>query len=405
MSKVLIIGAGGVGSVVAHKCALNSHIFTEIMLASRTVAKCDKIAAEIKEMHGVTIQTAQVDADIVAETVLLIKRFQPKMLINVALPYQDLTLMEACLETGIHYLDTANYEPKDVAKFEYSWQWAYQARFKEAGLMALLGCGFDPGVTQVYTAYANKHHFDEMHYLDIIDCNAGDHGKAFATNFNPEINIREITQPGRYWENGEWVEIPAMSIHKPIDYPGIGPKESYVLYHEELESLVKNFPTLKRARFWMTFGQAYITHLNVLENVGMTSIHPIKFQGMDVIPLEFLKAVLPAPDSLGENYSGQTSIGCQIKGVKDGEEKTYYVWNNCDHAECYREVRAQAVSYTTGVPAMIGAMLMLTNEEWMKPGVYNVEELNPDPFMDLLNKHGLPWNERVNVELPHEYPA
>ncbi|HEV7381151.1 MAG TPA: saccharopine dehydrogenase family protein, partial [Dyadobacter sp.] len=348
MSKVLIIGAGGVGSVVAHKCALNSQVFTEIMLASRTKAKCDKIAAEIKEMHGVSIQTAQVDADIVAETVLLIKRFQPKLLINVALPYQDLTLMEACLETGVHYLDTANYEPKDVAKFEYSWQWAYQERFKEAGLMALLGCGFDPGVTQAYTAYANKHHFDEMHYLDIIDCNAGDHGKAFATNFNPEINIREITQPGRYWENGEWIEIPAMSIHKPIDYPGIGPKESYVLYHEELESLVKNFPTLKRARFWMTFGQAYITHLNVLENVGMTSIAPIKFQGMDIVPLEFLKAVLPAPDSLGENYSGQTSIGCQIKGIKEGEDRTYYVWNNCDHAECYREVKAQAVSYTTG---------------------------------------------------------
>ena len=403
MSKVLIIGAGGVGSVVAHKCAMNSQVFTEIMLASRTKAKCDKIAAEINEMHGVTIQTAQVDADIVAETVLLIKRFQPELLINVALPYQDLTIMEACLATGVHYLDTANYEPKDVAKFEYSWQWAYQERFKEAGLMAVLGCGFDPGVTQVFTAYANKHHFDEMHYLDIIDCNAGDHGKAFATNFNPEINIREITQPGRYWENGEWVEIPAMSIHKPIEYPGIGPKESYVLYHEELESLVKNFPTLKRARFWMTFGQAYITHLNVLENVGMTSIKPIKFQGMDIVPLEFLKAVLPAPDSLGENYSGQTSIGCQIKGVENGEEKTYYVWNNCDHAECYREVRAQAVSYTTGVPAMIGAMLMLTNEEWMKPGVYNVEELNPDPFMDLLNQHGLPWNERINVTLPHEY--
>ncbi len=405
MSKVLIIGAGGVGSVVAHKCALNSHVFTSIMLASRTKSKCDKIAGEIKEMHGVDIETAQVDADIVAETVLLIKRFQPKLLINVALPYQDLTIMEACLETGVHYLDTANYEPKDVAKFEYSWQWAYQQRFRDAGLMALLGCGFDPGVTQVFTAYANKHYFDEMHYLDIIDCNAGDHGKAFATNFNPEINIREITQPGRYWENGEWVEIPAMSIHKPIEYPGIGPKESYVLYHEELESLVKNFPTLKRARFWMTFGQAYITHLNVLENVGMTSIKPIKFNGIDIVPLEFLKAVLPAPDSLGENYSGQTSIGCQIKGIKEGEETTYYVWNNCDHAACYKEVKAQAVSYTTGVPAMIGAMLMLTNEEWMKPGVWNCEELNPDPFMAHLNTQGLPWNERINVSLPHEYPA
>ena len=405
MSKVLIIGAGGVGSVVAHKCAMNSGVFSEIMLASRTKAKCDKIAAEIKEMHGVEIKTAQVDADIVAETVILIKQFQPKLLINVALPYQDLTLMEACLATGTHYLDTANYEPKDVAKFEYSWQWAYQERFKEAGLMALLGCGFDPGVTQVFTAYADKHHFDEMHYLDIIDCNAGNHGKAFATNFNPEINIREITQPGRYWENGEWIEIEAMSIHKPIDYPGIGPKESYVLYHEELESLVKHFPTLKRARFWMTFGQAYITHLNVLENVGMTSIKPINFKGIDIVPLEFLKAVLPAPESLGENYSGQTSIGVQIKGIQNGEEKTYYVWNNCDHAETYREVRGQAVSYTTGVPAMIGAMLMLTNDEWMKPGVWNVEQLNPDPFMEKLNEHGLPWQEQVNEALPHEYPS
>ncbi len=405
MSKVLIIGAGGVGSVVAHKCAMNSEVFTEIMLASRTVSKCDKIAAEIKEMHGVSIQTAQVDADIVAETVMLIKRFQPALLINVALPYQDLALMEACLETGVHYLDTANYEPRDVAKFEYSWQWAYKERFESAGLMALLGCGFDPGVTQVFTAYANKHHFDEMHYLDIIDCNAGDHGKAFATNFNPEINIREITQPGRYWENGEWVEIPPMSVHKPIEYPGIGPRESYLLYHEELESLVKNFPTLKRARFWMTFGEQYITHLNVLQNVGMTSIEPINFKGMDIVPLEFLKAVLPAPDSLGENYQGQTSIGVQIKGIKDGKDRTYYVWNNCDHAETYKEVRGQAVSYTTGVPAMIGAMLMLTHPEWMKPGVWNCEELNPDPFMELLNKHGLPWNEKIDIPLPHEYPS
>ncbi len=403
MSKVLIIGAGGVGTVVVHKCALNSSVFSDILLASRTKSKCDRIAKEIQEMHGVKIKTAQVDADIVSELVILIKSFNPKLVINVALPYQDLTIMDACLETGVHYLDTANYEPKDVAKFEYSWQWAYQERFKKAGLMALLGCGFDPGVTQVYTAYANKHYFDEMHYLDIIDCNAGDHGKAFATNFNPEINIREITQPGRYWENGEWIEIPAMSIHKSIDYPNIGPKESYVLYHEELESLVKNFPTLKRARFWMTFGQSYITHLQVLENVGMTSIAPIKFQGMDVVPLEFLKAVLPPPESLGQNYSGQTSIGCQIKGIKDGKDVTYYVWNNCHHTEAYKEVKSQAVSYTTGVPAMIGALLMLTNQEWMKAGVYNCEELNPDPFMELLNIHGLPWNEKINEELPHEY--
>ncbi|GAB3992637.1 saccharopine dehydrogenase family protein [Spirosoma daeguense] len=404
MANVLIIGAGGVGSVVAHKCAMNSDVFTTIMLASRTKAKCDRIATEIQEMHGVTIQTAQVDADVVAETVALIQSFKPELVINVALPYQDLPIMDACLEAGVHYMDTANYEPKDVAKFEYSWQWAYKERFEKAGLMALLGCGFDPGATQVFTAYANKHYFDRMDYLDIVDCNAGNHGKAFATNFNPEINIREITQPGRYWENGEWVEIPAMSIHKPIEYPGIGPRESYVLYHEELESLVKNFPTLKRARFWMTFGQAYLTHLEVLQNVGMTRIDSVKFQGMDIIPLEFLKAVLPAPDSLGENYTGQTSIGCQIKGVKDGEERTYFIWNNCDHAETYREVRGQAVSYTTGVPAMIGAMLLLKGI-WLKPGVWNCEELDPDPFIEQMNKQGLPVQERINIPLPHEYPA
>lgn len=400
MSKVIIIGAGGVGNVVAKKCAMNPQVFSEILLASRTKRKCDAIAADA-EAHGlpVKIQTAQVDADNVPELVALIKSFGPKMVINVALPYQDLTIMDACLEAGVHYMDTANYEPKDVAKFEYSWQWAYQERFKAAGLMALLGCGFDPGVTQVMTAYANKHHFDEMHYLDIIDCNAGDHGKAFATNFNPEINIREITQPGRYWENGEWVEIPAMSIHKPIVYPNVGPKESYVLYHEELESLVKHFPTLKRARFWMTFGQAYITHLNVLQNVGMTSIAPVKFQGMDIVPLEFLKAVLPEPGSLGENYTGETSIGCQITGIKDGKERTYFVWNNCKHQDCWNEVQAQGVSYTTGVPAMIGAMLMLTNPEWMQPGVWNCEQLNPDPFMDALNVHGLPWHEEVDKPL------
>lgn len=402
MAKVLIIGAGGVGSVVAHKCAMNNTVFTSIMLASRTRSKCDRIAAEIQEMHGVTIQTAQVDADVVAEMVALIRSFNPELVINVALPYQDLPIMDACLEAGVHYMDTANYEPKDVAKFEYSWQWAYKERFEKAGLMALLGCGFDPGATQVFTAYANKHHFDRMDYLDIIDCNAGNHGKAFATNFNPEINIREITQPGRYWENGEWVEIPAMSIHKPIDYPEIGERESYVLYHEELESLVKNFPTLKRARFWMTFGQAYLTHLDVLQNVGMTRIDPVSFQGRDIIPLEFLKAVLPAPDSLGENYTGQTSIGCQIKGVKNGADRTYYIWNNCDHAETYREVRGQAVSYTTGVPAMIGAMLILTGV-WLKPGVWNCEELDPDPFIEQMNKQGLPVNERVDIPLPHEY--
>jgi saccharopine dehydrogenase (NAD+, L-lysine forming) len=397
--KVLIIGAGGVGNVVVKKCAMNPQVFSEVVLASRTLRKCEAIAAECEAINLPTkVETHQVDADSVPELVALIKKVQPFMIINVALPYQDLTIMDACLETSIHYMDTANYEPKDVAKFEYSWQWAYKERFEKAGLMALLGCGFDPGVTQVYTAYAAKHHFDELHELDIIDCNAGDHGKAFATNFNPEINIREITQPGRYWENGEWKEIEAMSIHKPIDYPGIGSKESYVLYHEELESLVKNFPTLKRARFWMTFGQQYITHLNVLENVGMTSIKPIKFQGMDIVPLEFLKAVLPEPGSLGANYTGETSIGCQIKGIKDGKPKTYYVWNNCKHQDCWAEVQAQGVSYTTGVPAMLGAMMMITGE-WMQPGVWNCEEMNPDPFMAMLNIHGLPWNEIVNEPL------
>jgi saccharopine dehydrogenase (NAD+, L-lysine-forming) len=405
MSKVLIIGAGGVGNVVAKKCAMNAKVFTDITLASRTKSKCDAIAASIAQNGWGHINTAQVDADDAQQVIALIEKVQPELVINVALPYQDLPIMDACLATKVHYMDTANYEPKDVAKFEYSWQWAYRERFEKAGIMALLGCGFDPGVTQVYTSYANKHHFSEMHYLDIIDCNAGDHGKAFATNFNPEINIREITQNGKYWENGEWVEIPPMSIHKPIEYPNVGPKESYVLYHEELESLVKNFPTLKRARFWMTFGQQYITHLTVLQNVGMTSIAPIKFQGMDIVPLEFLKAVLPEPGSLGENYSGETSIGCQIKGLgKDGKDKTYYVWNNCKHQDCWNEVQAQGVSYTTGVPAMIGAMLMLTNPDWKKAGVWNCEELNPDPFMDLLNVHGLPWMEATNIELPHEYP-
>lgn len=398
----MIIGAGGVGSVVAHKCAMNADVFTEILLASRTLSKCEAIAADVKAMHGVTIQTAQVDADNVPELVKLIRAFQPVMVINVALPYQDLTIMDACLETGVHYLDTANYEPKDVAKFEYKWQWAYHDRFREAGLMALLGCGFDPGVTGVFTAYAQKHHFDQIHYLDIVDCNAGNHGKSFATNFNPEINIREITQKGKYWENGEWIETEPLSIHKPIDYPEIGPKDSYLLYHEELESLVKNIPHLKRARFWMTFSQQYITHLRVLENVGMTSIKPIHYKGIDIVPLEFLKAVLPEPSSLGENYSGKTSIGCQIKGIKDGKDRTYFVYNNCDHAVCYQEVRAQAVSYTTGVPAMIGAMLMLQGT-WKKAGVFNVEEFDPDPFMAQLNKQGLPWHELFDLALPHEY--
>lgn len=399
MGKVLIIGAGGVGNVVVRKCAALPEIFSEIMLASRTLSKCEAIANDIP---GANIKVAQVDADDAKQVADLIRSFDPKLVINVALPYQDLPIMDACLETGVHYLDTANYEPKDEAKFEYSWQWAYRDRFKEKGIMALLGCGFDPGQTQIYVAYAAKHHFDEIHYIDIVDCNAGDHGQAFATNFNPEINIREITQKGKYWEDGKWVEIEPMSIHKPIDYPNIGPRESYLLYHEELESLVKNFPTIKRARFWMTFGEEYIKHLEVLQNVGMTGIHPIKFQGQEIIPLEFLKALLPEPGSLGENYTGETSIGVHIKGIKDGKEKTYYIWNNCKHQDAYDDAKAQGVSYTTGVPAMLGAKLMMEGV-WMKPGVYNTEEMDPDPFMSQIGIYGLPWQEAVNIDLPHEY--
>ncbi len=398
----MIIGAGGVGNVVAKKCAQNDEVFTEIMIASRTKAKCDKIAEEIKvtfPRSRTVVTTAQVDADDVPQLAALIREYAPAMVINVALPYQDLTIMDACLETGVHYLDTANYEPRDVAKFEYSWQWAYQDRFREAGLMALLGCGFDPGATNVFTAHHAKHHFQEIQYLDIVDCNNGNHGKAFATNFNPEINIREITANGRYWENGDWVETQPLEISQDIYYPKVQTRKSFVLYHEELESLVKNFPTIRRARFWMTFGEAYIKHLSVLEAVGMTSIEPIDFRGQKVIPLEFLKAVLPAPESLAENYTGQTCIGVQAKGIgKDGREKVHFVYNVCDHAETYREVQAQAVSYTTGVPAMIGAMLMLRGD-WMKPGVYNVEEFDPDPFVAAMNRWGLPVDELAGIEL------
>ena len=391
MSKVLIIGAGGVGHVVAHKCAQVPDVFTEIMLASRTKSKCDAIAASIKERIGREIQTAALDADNVAETVALIKSFQPKLVLNVALPYQDLALMDACLETGVDYLDTANYEPLDEAKFEYKWQWAYQERFKEKGLMALLGSGFDPGVTNVYCAYAQKHLFDEIHELDIIDCNAGDHGQPFATNFNPEINIREITQRGRYWERGEWVETDPLSWRMSYDFPeGIGPKDCYLMYHEELESLVQNIRGLKRARFWMTFSQNYLNHLKVLENIGMTSIEPVDYRGQKIVPLQFLKSVLPEPGSLGPLTKGKTCIGCVMKGVKDGRERKIYIYNICSHEEAYREVGSQAISYTTGVPAMIGAMMMLTGK-WRGAGVFNMEQLDPDPFMEMLNIHGLPW--------------
>ena len=395
MGRVLIIGAGGVGTVVAKKVAQNSDVFTDIMLASRTKSKCDKIASEIK---NVRIQTAAVDADNVPELVALMREFKPELVINVALPYQDLHIMDACLEAGVNYLDTANYEPLDEAKFEYSWQWAYQERFREAGLTAILGCGFDPGVTGVFTAYAAKHHFDEIHYLDIVDCNGGDHHKAFATNFNPEINIREITQKGRYYEDGQWKETEPQEIHKPLTYPNIGVRESYLLYHEELESLVKNYPTIKRARFWMTFGQEYLTHLRVMQNIGMTRIDPILYNGVEIVPIQFLKAVLPNPGELGENYTGETSIGCRIRGVKDGKEQTYYVWNNCSHQAAYEETGAQGVSYTTGVPAAIGAMMFFRGL-WRRPGVYNVEEFDPDLFMAELQKQGLPWHEDFGLDL------
>ena len=388
MSRVLIIGAGGVSGVVVKKCAMLPEYFGEIHLASRTVSKCEKLQQEVGKDRIVGVYS--VDADNVGELVTLINQIKPDLVINVALPYQDLPIMDACLETGVHYLDTANYEPKDEAKFEYSWQWAYHDKFKEAGLMALLGSGFDPGVTNVFTAYAAKHYFDEIHYLDIVDCNGGDHGQAFATNFNPEINIREITQRGKYWENGEWHETDPISVREDLDYPGVGVRASYLLFHEELESLVKHFPTIKRARFWMTFGEAYLNHLRVLEGIGMTSIKPIDYNGQQIAPLEFLKAVLPNPGSLAEGYEGMTCIGTYVTGIKDGKEKTIFIYNNCDHAKCNEEVGAQAVSYTTGVPAMIGASMMLQGK-WMKPGVWNMEQFDPDEFMDRLNQYGLPW--------------
>jgi len=398
MAKVLIIGAGGVGSVVAHKLAKVPQVFSDISLASRTKSKCDLIA---KAVGANKIKTAQVDADDVQQLVELFKSFKPEIVINVALPYQDLTIMEACLETGVNYLDTANYEPREVTKFEYKWQWAYHDRFKNAGLTAILGCGFDPGVTGVFTAYAARHHFDEIHALDIVDCNAGDHGKPFATNFNPEINIREVTQRGKYWENGKWIETEPHEIHKPLNYPNIGPRESYLIYHEELESLVKHFPSLKRARFWMTFGQEYLTHLRVIQNIGMAGIKPILYEGKEIVPLQFLKAVLPNPGELGESYSGETSIGIRMRGMKNHKEKTYYIYNNCKHQDAYKETGTQAVSYTTGVPAMIGAMMFITGK-WKKPGVFNTEEFDPDLFMEQLNIHGLAWHELHDVDLELE---
>ena len=436
MARVLMIGAGGVATVAAFKIAQNADVFTEFMIASRRKAKCDKIVEDIhKAGYKLDIKTAQVDADDVEQLKALFNDFKPELVINLALPYQDLTIMDACLACGCNYLDTANYEPKDEAHFEYSWQWAYRERFEKAGLTAILGCGFDPGVTSIYTAYAAKHHFKEIQYLDIVDCNAGDHHKAFATNFNPEINIREITQKGLYWEDGKWVETEPLEIHKDLTYPEIGPRDSYLLHHEEIESLVINYPTIKRARFWMTFGQQYLKHLEVIQNIGMSRIDEVEYEAelveeqgarskeqenssssdkplapspsplapkmvkVKIVPLQFLKAVLPNPQDLGENYEGQTSIGCRIRGIgNDGKEHTYYVYNNCSHRAAYEETGMQGVSYTTGVPAMIGAM-MFCKGLWNTPGVHNVEEFDPDPFMEQLNKQGLPWHEQFDIDI------
>jgi saccharopine dehydrogenase (NAD+, L-lysine-forming) len=399
VSKVLIIGAGGVGGVVTHKCAQVSEVFSDIVLASRTESRCRKIADQIDR----PIETARVDADNVPELVALLERVRPELVINVALPYQDLTIMDACLEAGVHYLDTANYEPLDTAKFEYKWQWAYQERFEKAGLMALLGSGFDPGATNIFTAYIAKHYFDEIHTLDIVDVNGGDHGYPFATNFNPEINIREVTAECRHWQDGAFVTTPPMSLKERFTCPEeVGTYDIYRMYHEELESLTRHYPSLERAQFWMSFSDNYLKHLEVLGNVGMTGIEPVMYDGRPIVPIQFLKTLLPDPASLGPRTTGRTCIGCLVHGVKDGQPRNVYLYNTCDHQACYREVQSQAISYTTGVPAMIGAKMMLEGT-WMKPGVWNMEQMDPDPFMADMNRYGLPWQvvEEPGYELAH----
>lgn len=417
MGRVLIIGCGGVASVAIQKCCQNSEVFEEIMIASRTKSKCDALKEKLDGTTDTKITTAQVDADNMEEVVALIKSNQPDLVMNIALPYQDLTIMDACLACGVNYMDTANYEPEDIedpawravydrrcreegfsAYFDYSWQWAYRKKFEEAGITALLGSGFDPGVTQAYCAYALKHEFDEIDTIDILDCNGGDHGYAFATNFNPEINLREVSAPGSYWENGHWVEVPAMSIRRTYHFDQVGAKDMYLLHHEEIESLAKNIPGVKRIRFFMTFGQSYLDHMRCLEDVGMLSTVPIDYEGRQIVPIQFLKALLPDPASLGPRTTGKTNIGCIFTGKKDGRDKTYYLYNVCDHQECYREVGSQAISYTTGVPAMVGAMMLL-NGNWNKPGVFTVEEFDPDPYMEALNKWGLPWQESYDPVL------
>jgi saccharopine dehydrogenase (NAD+, L-lysine-forming) len=409
MSRLLIIGCGGVASVAIRKCCQNSEVFTDICIASRTKEKCDALKDKLAGTTKTRIETAKVDADHVEQVIALIKDYKPDDLLNVALPYQDLTIMDACLATGVDYIDTANFEPEDTddqewkaiyekrceelgftALFDYSWQWDYKERFENAGITALLGSGFDPGVTSVFSAYALKHYFDEIHTIDILDCNGGDHGYPFATNFNPEINLREVSSNGSYWEDGRWIETEPMEIKSKYNFPEVGEKDMYLLHHEEIESLAKNIPGVKRIRFFMTFGQSYLTHMKCLENVGMLSTSPIEFNGQEIVPIQFLKALLPDPASLGPRTKGKTNIGCIFTGVKDGKEKTIYIYNVCDHEECYKEVESQAISYTTGVPAMIGSLMVLTGQ-WKKPGVFNVEEFDPDPYMEALNKWGLPW--------------
>ena len=397
MGKVMVIGCGGVASVAIHKICQNDEVFSELCIASRTVSKCDALKEKLQGTTKTKITTAQVDADNVQELTELIQKEQPEVVLNLALPYQDLRIMDACLAAGVHYIDTANYEPEDTAKFEYKWQWAYREKFEKAGLTALLGSGFDPGVTGVFSAYALKHYFDEINYIDILDCNAGDHGYPFATNFNPEINIREVSANGSYWEDGHWVETEPMEIKREYNFPQVGEKDMYLLHHEEIESLAKNIPGVKRIRFFMTFGQSYLTHMKCLENVGMLSTTPINYNGQEIVPIQFLKALLPDPASLGPRTVGKTNIGCIFTGVKDGKEKTIYIYNVCDHQECYKEVGSQAVSYTTGVPAMIGAMMVVTGQ-WKGTGVFNVEEFDPDPYMEALNKWGLPWVVEENPQ-------
>ena len=398
MGKVLIIGCGGVASVAIHKCCQNSEVFSEVCIASRTKSKCDALKEKLEGTTKTKITTAQVNADNVDELIALIEKEKPQVVLNLALPYQDLTIMDACLATKTHYVDTANYEPEDTAKFEYSWQWAYRERFEKAGITALLGSGFDPGVTSVFSAYALKHQFDEINYIDILDCNGGDHGYPFATNFNPEINIREVSAKGSYWEDGHWVEIPPMDIKREYNFDQVGDKDMYLLHHEEIESLAKTIPGVKRIRFFMTFGQSYLDHMRCLEDVGMLSTTPIQYNGQEIVPIQFLKELLPDPASLGPRTKGKTNIGCIFTGVKDGKEKTYYIYNVCDHQECYHEVGSQAISYTTGVPAMCGALMMLTGK-WIRPGVYTVEEFDPDPFLDALDRYGLPRSESHDPKL------